>query len=506
VTANGDATFALSDLVVRAPIGAVRGAALAPSPGMRAVRVFKGLSYAEPPIGALRWRPPQPAAAWSGVRSALEFGHDCPQVGDDVGSRAPGASEDCLSLNIWTPSGAAPGSLPVLVWVHGGSFVFGSGSEARLDGARLAERDVVVVTMNYRLGLFGFLAHPALTRESRNHSSGNYALLDQICALRWIGENIAAFGGDPCRVTVFGVSAGSASIALLLATPHGKGLFKQAILESPGTGRPLLPLAEAQEAGRALGDDITSLRQASAADILRMTPLLAPKVRGLTTPRALRPIRDGWIIPEDERPVFKQRRLNPMPIILGTNADEGSSFVTTWPFKTVAQYRGLLAANFGQLAEAAMELYSARNDPEAQQRVGELFADSQFNYGARLLAQAMAERHGQTWRYLFKRRRPKQTDGPHHGEEVAYVFGNLATSQPAGEDAFDATDRALSGKMMDAWLAFAATGNPNVAGRVAWPPYDAAQDRHLEFGDTLGENRGWRKAQLDFLDAFYDAK
>jgi para-nitrobenzyl esterase len=488
-----------SKLQVRTGAGTVAGAM-----ADRVIRVFKGIPYAAPPTGALRWRPPQPAAPWPGVRPAVEFGPDCPQTGD-VGSRAPTQSEDCLYLNIWSPAEAAPGSLPVMVWIHGGSFVAGSGSEVRLDGTALAHEGAVVVTINYRVGVFGFLAHPALTRESPQRSSSNYGLLDQIAALQWIKVNIAGFGGDPTRVTAFGVSAGSASISLLLASALGENLFQQAILESPGAARRLASLADAEAAGTALGADIDALRQLSAAEVLAKTSLLAPKVRGLTTPRVLRPIRDGWVIAEDERPVFKSGRLHAMPIIVGTNTDEGTEATASWRIDSIEQYRALVAASFSADADTALALYPAAADAEVRPRVGELFADTQFNYGARLLAQAMAARQPRTWRYLFTRRRSHRQDGPHHGQEVHYVFGNLDAPYPGELPQFDSTDQALSTAMMKAWVAFAANGDPNRPGLAAWPAYDAAADNYLEFGDAIRAGSGWRRDQLDFLERFFGA-
>jgi para-nitrobenzyl esterase len=495
-----EATLApTAKLQVQTDAGAIAG-----TMADNAIRVFKGIPYAAAPVGSLRWRPPQPVAPWSGVRQAVEFGFDCPQTGD-VGSRAPGQSEDCLYLNIWSPSAAEPGSLPVMVWIHGGSFVSGSGSEARLDGTALAHEGVVVVTINYRVGLFGFLAHPALTRESPQGSSSNYGLLDQISALQWVKANIAGFGGDPKRVTAFGVSAGSAGISLLLTSPLGHGLFQQAILESPGAARRLASLADAEAAGTALGTDLDVLRQLSAEEVLAKTPLLAPKVRGLTTPRVLRPIRDGWVIVEDERPAFKCGRLHAMPIIVGTNADEGTESTAAWPVNTLEQYRSLVESSFRGVADTAFALYPAAQDGEVRDRVAQLFADTQFNYGARLLAQSMAGREPRTWRYLFTRRRAHRNDGPHHGQEVHYVFGNLAAPYPGEIPKFDDSDQAISNAMMKAWAAFAATGNPNHPGLAEWPAYGAAADNYLEFGDRIRTGAGWRRGQLDFLDNSFDA-
>jgi para-nitrobenzyl esterase len=492
------------DILIQTREGAVQGATLPQRRG-KTVCVFKGIPYAAPPVGQLRWRAPQPVAPWQGVKPALEFGDDFPQA-PNPRLRAPAQSEDCLCLNVWAPAGAAPGSLPVMVWVHGGGFAAGSGSDLRSDGALLAYRNVVVVSFNYRSGLFGFLAHPGLSQESEHGVSGNYGLLDQIAAFDWVKRNIAAFGGDPARVTAFGVSAGSASIALLLASPLGKGLFQQAALHSPGAARPLSTLAEAEQAGLKLGEDIDALRQLPAQELFAKTPLLSPAVRGLTTPRVLRPIRDGWLLPQDERPVFKSGRLHAMPLLVGSNADEGSLLTRTWPVASVADYRALVQANFGASAAKAERLYPARSDAEAKPRVAEMFADTQFNYGTRLLAEAMSRLESKTWRYLFTRRRPHQQDGPHHGEEVAYVFGTIAEAPPGETADHDSTDREVSTAMMQAWAAFAATGNPNAPTLPRWAPYDPAADNHMAFGDTVEPGREWRKPQLDFLDRFFDAK
>lgn len=466
------------------------------------VRSFRGIPYAKPPVGPLRWRPPEPAPGWTGVRDATSFGADCPQTNQNP-SRAPAQSEDCLYLNVWTPPDAAPGSLPVMVWIHGGSFVGGSGADARVDGSALASRGVVVVTLNYRVGLFGFLAHEGLTAESAHGSSGNYGLLDQLCALAWVRGHIAAFGGNPERVTLFGVSAGSASISLLLTSPLAKGLFQQAILQSPGAARPLASLTDAEKAGAQVAPSLDALRRLTSAEVLARTSLLNPKVRGLTTPRVLRPIRDGWVLREDERPAFKAGRLHAMPILIGSNADEGSLLTATWPVDTVAAYRDLIASNFGETVQAALEHYPVANDAEVRGRVAELFADTQFNYGTRLLARAMTALRQPTWRYVFTRRRPGQTDGPHHGEEVAHVFGNLAAARGASPTAFDAHDEALSAQMMASWVAFAVSGNPNRSGLPQWPAHDPQSDLHLVLGSPVDIASGWRRAPLDFLERLY---
>lgn len=464
--------------------------------------VFLGIPYAAPPVGPLRWRPPQPAPAWLGVRDALAFGPDFPQAANPR-FRAARQDEDCLYLNIWTPALGEDAQLPVLVWLHGGGFTGGSGSDLRSDGARLAAEGAVVVTLNYRCGLFGFLAHPALSAESQHGVSGNYGLLDQLAALSWIRTHIESFGGDRARITVFGVSAGSASISLLLASPLARTAFDRAILHSPGAARPLASLDDAQQAGRKLGDDLAALRSLSASEVLVRTSLLSPAVRGLTTPRVLRPIRDGWLLPEDERPAFQAGRMHRVPIIVGSNSDEGTTLTKSWPVDTLAAYRQQVDTNFGAAAAEAAALYPAHDDGEARAAVAAMFADTQFNYGTRLIAQCMARQEPRTWKYLFTRRRPHQADGPHHGEEVAHAFGTLALAASREQADFDARDEALSQAMRKAWVAFAANGDPNTAGVPSWDRYRIADDNHLVFGDEVKPGARWRERQLDFLERFY---
>ncbi|MBC5783696.1 carboxylesterase family protein [Ramlibacter sp. USB13] len=461
--------------------------------------VFLGIPFAAPPVGALRWRAPQPVQAWTGLRDALAFGPDFPQA-PDPHFRAGRQDEDCLYLNVWTPTLAAGAKLPVLVWFFGGGFSSGSGSDVRTDGARLAAEGAVVVSVNYRCGLFGFLAHPALSAESEHGVSGNYGLLDQVAALAWVRDNIAAFGGDPERVTPFGYSAGAASLSLLLTSQAARGLFQGAILQSPGAARPLAGLQDAERAGMALGIDLAALRALAGAEVLARTSLLMPAVRGLTTPRVLRPVRDGWLLREDERSAFHAGRFEALPLLVGSNVDEGSLLTRAWPVDTVAAWRQQVEANFGAAADEAASLYPARSDAEARGAVAAMFADTQFNYGTRLLAQSMAPREPRTWKYLFTRRRPGQQDGPHHGDEVGHVFGTLEASGPGRHDA---VDTALSAAMRKAWVAFAATGDPNTAGAPRWEPYRPAADNHLVLGDAAQPGAAWRRPQLDFLERFF---
>src|SRR5215472_1971993 len=353
------------------------------------ISIFKGIPFAAPPVGRLRWHPPAPVKPWPGVRPAIEAGPDPMQVPLPVGApRTRPMSEDCLTLNIWTPASRGGEKLPVMVWIPGGSFVAGSGADPMCDGGNFARKGVVLVTINYRVGLFGFLAHPALTAESEHHASGNYGLLDQIAALRWIRENIAGFGGNPDRVTAIGVSAGSASISLLLTSALGRTLFRQAILQSPGSFRPLAELAEASHAGQTLGNDLAAMRALSADEILTRTSQFVPKVRGLTTPRVLRPIRDGWVIDRQERDAYLTGRFAAMPMVVGSNLDEGGLFVGAWPVKTVRDFHDLVALNFGASSEQALKEYPVGADHDVVQQCAFLFGDTQFTYGARGIARA----------------------------------------------------------------------------------------------------------------------
>lgn len=481
--------------IVPTAFGPVRGRLLTPSP-VTPVRLYAGIPYAAPPVGELRWRPPQPPAPWTEPLQATAFGPDMPQPPGMGVLRGSRQHEDALHLHIWTPAGAAAGSLPVMVWIHGGGFLGGSASDPGSDGAMLAAQGVVVVSLNYRVGLFGFLAHPRLSAESAQRVSGNYGLLDQMAGLRWVRENIAAFGGDPARITAFGVSAGSASISLMLVSPLARGLFDQVALHSPGAARPLASLAQAEQAGLALGDDLGALRAMPAADLLSKVGLLSPAVRGLTTPRVLRPIRDGWLLPEDERPAFQAGRFQALPTLVGSNLDEGSTLTAGWPIRDIAAYRELVQQNFGDAANEALAMYPASSDGEVRARVADLFADTQFNYGTRLIARSMAAAGQPTWRYVFTRRAPGGVDGPHHSEEVPYVFGNLG-------DAGDAQGRELSRCMQQSWIDFARSGDPNGDGAPHWQAYQAAEDQHLDFGSHIGMGRGWRAAQLDFLERFF---
>jgi para-nitrobenzyl esterase len=388
-------------------------------------------------------------------------------------------------LNIWTPEGAE--GLPVLVWFFGGSFLFGSASTP--DWSALASQGCVVVSAAYRVGLLGFLAHPGLSAESSAGSSGNYGLLDNLAALRWVRERIADYGGDPQRVIPFGVSAGSAALALLQTSALSTGTFDGLILQSPGAFRPLAPLTDAEQAAeRAYGPDIEALRSWTAEEVLEQATALVPAMRALTAPRLLRPIRDGWVVPADDRDSYRSGSFQHVPIIVGGSRDEGSSLTARWTIDTVAKYRELLAESFGEFAEEAFQFYPAAGDADVRRAVAELFGDTQFALGARGIAAASSTRQPKTWRYLYTWLPEGQHNGPHHGDDIG---GIIDRSTPAGIS------------MSDAWVRFAATGDPNDPMQPIWPSYTSQADAYLEFGDPPRVSSHWRTAQLDFLERYY---
>jgi len=428
------------------------------------VVVFRGIPYAAPPVGALRWRPPQPPKHWTGVRPASQLGHNCIQHRpyDDINPFTAGVSEDCLYLNVWTNSlDARAPRRPVMVWIHGGGFFAGFGGEERHNGARLAQKGAVVVTLNYRLGPFGFLAHPALAAESPHHAAGNYGLLDQIAALKWVQRNIARFGGDPSRVTIFGESAGGMSVGSLLASPLAKGFFQRAILESgTGVGVGINSRDTAQATALRLGESL-GVRGvgADAARRLRAlnpdTVLAASLHLGPPGAPAFWPVVDGWVLPHALDSTLAGGAANLVPVIAGSNRDEGDEWMGA-PTRTFAR------------------LMSARGAP--------------------------------TYVYMFSRVGDDSANrqrGAYHSAEITFVFGRPHPLQPsAGSTAYDST---VADAMSDYWVAFATTGDPNsppAAGKWArWPRYQSATDALLEIGPQIAPRTMVKRAVYDSLDA-----
>jgi carboxylesterase type B len=474
------------DATVRVEAGTLRGIA-------GEVRVFKGIPYAAPPLGSLRWRPPQPAMPWAGVREAQEFGPVCEQPRDEYGTQ----SEDCLTVNVWTPAKAT--SLPVMVFFHGGGWLGDSSSVPLYDGTPLARRGVVLVTANYRLGVFGFLAHPGLSAESPEHVSSNYGLLDQIAVLRWARDNIAAFGGDPQNVTIFGQSAGAQAVADLMIIPAARGLFARGIMESAPVMRPgyvQMTLAQAEQDGLRYGSDIDGLRAMTPKALMALTPSLEPETRA-NIPNALYPVRDGVLLPMDERTAFATGQVAHVPIMIGNNSDEGAFYARNVPVKTLAAYRSYLGYRFRKDAAEAERLYPATDDASANHAQGVITSDT-LTWGVRELARDMSSR-APVYRYLFTHNRAGRA--PMHTSELPFVFGHEIDSRTLKPLPFTDDDRRISDAMQSVWVNFARTGDPNGPdAKVVWPPFDLQDQRYADFGDsdvTVGS--GWRDQQIDFI-------
>lgn len=485
------ASLSQEHLRVHVDGGVIEGTAGA-KPG---VRIFKGIPYAAPPVGALRWREPQPVVKWSGVRAADHFGPRCMQapVYADMIFRDSGNSEDCLQLNVWTPAKSASDRLPVMLWIHGGGFQAGASSEPRQDGEVLATKGVIIVSINYRMGIFGFYAHPDLTKESAHHASGNYGLLDQAQALRWVHHNIKAFGGDPAKITVFGESAGSFSVSALMASPTSRELIAGAIGESGAFFGPTLAaksLAEGEEQG-------VKFASAESGDLAALRAMPADKLLAAASAKGgagFNPIIDGYFFPELPAEIFASGKQSHVPLLAGWNSDEMPYMVLMskdkpTPERLATQFHDKYPAD-----EKALEAaYSASNDQEAMQAARELSSDQFIGYSTWKWID-MQSRTGEkpVYRYSFSRVRPskpgammgpiKASDlGAVHASEIEYVFGALDSNKTFD---WQPDDYKVSELMQTYWTNFAKTGDPNGSGVPKWGSYsgpsDARQVMHLD--------------------------
>jgi len=479
------------------------------------VIAFKGIPYAAPPVGDLRWQPPQPAAKWKHVLVTREFGSHCIQSTSypDMIFHDPGPSEDCLTLNVWAPAKAKRGSLPVMVWIYGGSFLSGGTSEDRQDGQFLAHRNVVIVSMNYRLGIFGFFVHPELTAESSHHASGNYGLLDQAAALKWVNANIAAFGGDPSNVTIFGESAGSISVSALMASPLARGFFTKAIGESgaafSNSGLPTETRESLEKRNLAFSQtayntsNLVDLRKLSADQILN-------GVIAKTTPP---PPRfsisvDGYFLPDSVPNIYAAGHQAHVPLLAGWNADESrDQILLAKTPTTVDTFTAMVHTQFGDKASDFLAVYPASTDTEAILSAGDFASDKFIAFSTwRWLESQVSTGQSLVYRYRLDLGSPGDKNhaailGAFHSDDIEYVFGTL-DSRPGAT--WRPEDRKLSDQMGSYWTNFARTGDPNGTGLPVWPTYnpkDGWQVMHLD-ANSQAKPDAQRERYL-FLDSVW---
>lgn len=486
---------------VRLDTGSVSGVDLKDA----SVRVFKGIPFAASPVGELRWRAPQPAAKWEGIRKGDQFGPTCAngaagrgggKGGGQVKAGAPAtpaSSEDCLYLNVWTSAKSASERLPVIVWTYGGGFNSGSGSEPRYDGAALASKGAVVVTYNYRLGTFGFFAHPDLTKESGHNASGNYGMMDMAAALRWVQKNITAFGGDPKRVTIAGESAGAGLVAAMTGSPEGKGLFHRSIAQSSawmGIGiAKMRTLAQAEEAGKksAGTHTLAELRAMSTQEI-------AQNLTGV--PSGF--IVDGWLIPEDLSITYGKGKQNDVDVLVGSNHDEGTFFgggpTTADALKTQAK------RTYDDLADEFLQLYPASSDAEGAAS-GLAHTRDEMGWAMREWAGLTVKRGRKAYLFYFTHVPPGAgARGASHTAELPYMFNN-----PPANGSWTDADKKLADMMSSYWVNFAATGDPNAKGLPTWSAYNPKNNdaKAMVFGDTVEFGPHIDAPRLAFFDKYY---
>ncbi len=470
-----------ADPVISVTGGKIQGRLL-PAPGGAA---FKGIPFAAPPLGDLRWREPAPVVAWNGVRDAGAFGASCVQeISGWNKQEATGNQEDCLYLNVWTPEWPSQSKKPVMVWIHGGGNTGGGASVDYFDGVSLSRRGVVLVTINYRLGVFGFFAHPALTAESTHRSSGNYGMLDQVAALRWVHDNIEQFGGDPDNVTVFGQSAGGRDTGFLLASPLTKGLLRRAIQESGVPVADIDTLKEAEQDGERVATALQAPAGAAGIKFLRAMDaqqLLKAARAARSGDDATAPVIDGWSLPISPAKAFATGKQHAVPVLIGSNAQEQRG-------PKPEALRGAVTSAFGINADKALAYYGlnvpgeGNSDPLYGNATTQFWADSRQRCGSVQEAIWHATGKNTVYEYQFDRAIPGRP-ATQHSAELPYVFGNLLPGGFLGGPFTDA-DRKISNDLQVYWTNFARTGDPNGAGMPKWPKFDPATRPHLEFTDN----------------------
>lgn len=470
----------------------------------RGVVAYEGVPFAAPPVGPLRWREPQPVRPWTGVRAATAFAPACPQLGVSMpGEPEPKTSEDCLYLNVWAPATRAKARAPVMVFIPGGGYTNGATSLPLYWGDRLAKRGVVVVTVAYRLGVLGFLAHPDLTAESPRHSSGNYGLMDQAAALGWVKRNIAAFGGDPGRVTIFGQSAGAMSVSMLMTSPLAKGLFQGAIGESGGLFEPLqlspsYGLATAEHDGEAYAKSV------GAASLAELRALPADKLLRGAAYRVAHPVVEPYALPRSPYDAFAAGLQAKVPVLVGWNAEEPRSLIDVSGVRAATFTQDIRNA-FGPLPSALMDAYPYTDDVQARQARVDFERDLRFAWDDWAWARLQARAGPSAYAYRFERRPPfpagsvRASWGASHFAELWYVFDHLDQETWAWTPA----DRRLADAMAGYWVNFAKRGDPNGAGLPTWPRFQATDGVVLRLDDPIAVGPPPELATLKVFDDVY---
>jgi para-nitrobenzyl esterase len=469
--------------------------------------VYKGVPFAAPPVGELRWRPPVRVPSWTGTRKADAFAPACTQVGVSMpGETPPAISEDCLYLNIWTPATAKPASqhLPVIVWIYGGGYNNGSASMPLYWGDQLARKGVIVVTIAYRLGPLGFLAHPDLTRESAHKSSGNYGLMDQIAALEWIQRNITNFGGDPKNVTIAGQSAGAMSVSMLMASPQAKGLFQRAIGESGGLFEPL-QLAPKYLLANAEHDGEKYAASLGAASLKDLRKLPAAALFGGSAGDVSHPVIEPYVLPAAPYEAFASGQQSDVPLLIGSNADEARSLVDVSHIQA-STFDSDLEHSWGPLPAPLVAAYPHTTDEDARQARLDLERDLRFGWDMWAWARLQAETgKSAVYYYSFRQRPPFPAGsvydgwGASHYAELWYVFDHLDQSPWH----WTAADRKVAAQISSYWVNFARTGNPNGPELPTWPAFTNAEGKVLYLGDPITVGGVVNIKSLSVFDAVY---
>jgi para-nitrobenzyl esterase len=463
--------------------------------------VYRGIPFAAPPVGALRWRPPEPVEKWEDVRETTAFAPD-PYQGDGTEN----VSEDCLYLNVWTPAKSASARVPVLVWIYGGGFSFGSTSTPVHDGQHLARQGVVLVSINYRVGPLGFLAHPELSAESPHHVSGNYGLQDLLAGLAWVQRNIAAFGGDPERVTIFGESAGGIAVSMLCASPLANGLFRGAISQSGGSFGPTRPTTYPGENMRRLADaeaaGVAFTQKAGASSIAELRAVEPGKLPAGWGSGAAWPIVDGWVIPGDQYELYAAGRYSDVPILVGYNSDEGLSFTRE---KTPEEFVANVRKRYGPFADDLLAAYPV-GDEGVPRTARDLMRDAAFGWHTWTWARLQARTgKSKVFYYYFDQHPERPADSPEadhgmpHGVDVPYVFQTLDREERVPTPA----DVAISETVSRYWTNFAKHGDPNGRGVPAWPEFTEGDRQVMVFHDEAHLGAVPSPEGLEILDRYF---